>query len=126
MRPNTLFLIAGVLALAFGLGFLLVPGAVLPIYGVDADAATLLMSRFFGVALVQLGLTLYLLRETRDAATVRPVALAGVVGSACGALIALMGTINHVTNGMGWSTVVIYGLLLLGYAGLLRARTALA
>ncbi len=126
MRPNTLFLIAGVLALAFGLGFLLVPAAVLPVYAVGTDPATVLMSRFFGVALVQLGLTLYFLRETRDAATTRAVALAGVVGSACGVLVAAMGTLNHLTNGMGWSTVAIYGLLLLGYAGLLRARTALA
>jgi len=106
MRPNTLFLIAGVLALAFGLGFLLVPAAVLPVYGAPTDAPTVLMSRFFGVALLQLGLTLYLLREVRDAATVRPLALAGVVGSVCGALVAAMGTMNHVTNGMGWSTMV--------------------
>jgi uncharacterized membrane protein YfcA len=126
MRPNTLFLIAGVLALAFGLGFLLVPAAVLPVYGAPTDAPTVLMSRFFGVALLQLGLTLYLLREVRDAATVRPLALAGVVGSVCGALVAAMGTMNHVTNGMGWSTVAIYLLLLFGYAGLMRGRTALA
>jgi len=126
MRPNTLFLIAGVLALAFGLGFLLVPAAVLPVYGASTEPATVLMSRFFAVALVQLGLTLYFLREVRDAATVRAVALAGVVGSVCGALVALMGTLNHVTNGMGWSTVVIYLFLLFGYAGLLRGRTAVA
>jgi hypothetical protein len=45
------------------------------------DPETVLMSRFFGVAFVQLGLTLNLLREVRDAAAVRARALAGVVGS---------------------------------------------
>ena len=81
MRPNTVFLAGGVIAIAFGLSFLLVPGTVLPMYGAPADAATVLMSRFFGVALLQVGLMLYLLRETRDAATQRSMALAGVVGS---------------------------------------------
>jgi vacuolar-type H+-ATPase subunit I/STV1 len=42
---------------------------VLPMYGVEPSAATLLMSRFFGVALLQVGLLLYFIRETRDAGT---------------------------------------------------------
>jgi hypothetical protein len=126
MRPNTVFLIGGILALAFGLCFLLVPGVVLPMYGVSPDAATLLMSRFFGVALVQLGLSLYLLREVREPVVVRALALAGVVGSACGMLVALLGVLGGVTNALGWSTVAIYGFLLLGYAGCLRREPRLA
>lgn len=124
MRPNTLFLVAGVLALAFGLGFLLVPAAVLPLYGVQPEAATVLMSRFFGVALVQLGLVLILIRQVREPGAVRGLALAGVLGSVCGALVALLGVMSHVTNALGWSTVGIYGLLLVGYVGCLRERQA--
>ncbi len=45
MRLHTLLLAAGLLALGFGLSFLLVPGAVLPLYGIEPHAATLLMSR---------------------------------------------------------------------------------
>jgi FtsH-binding integral membrane protein len=122
MRPNTLFLAAGVLALAFGLGFLLAPAAVLPVYGAATDPATLLMSRFFGVALVQLGLTLYLIREVRDGGAVRALCLAGVLGSVLGALVAFLGVRTGVTNGLGWSTVAIYVLLLVGYAGCLRGQ----
>jgi hypothetical protein len=126
MRPNTVFLIAAILALAFGLSFLLVPGAVLPMYGISPDAPTLLMSRFFGVALVHLGLALYLIREVRDAAAVRALALAGVVGSVCGMLVALQGVLGGGTNALGWSTVAIYGFLLLGYAACLRSEPRLA
>ena len=126
MRPNTLFLSAGILALIFGLGFLVAPATVLPLYGAPTDASTVLMSRFFGVALVQLGLALYLLREVREPAAVRGLAVAGVVGSVCGALVALMGVLNGVTNALGWSTVGIYVLLFLGYASCLRARPAMA
>ena len=122
MRLNTLLLVAGVLALAFGLGFLLVPAAVLPLYGIKADPATALMSRFFGAALVHVGAGLYLLREVREAGIQRGLIVAGVVGSAAGLAVALMGQLSGVVNAMGWSTVAIYGLLLLGYASHLRAR----
>jgi hypothetical protein len=41
-----------------------------------------------------------------------------------GLAVALMGQLSGVVNVMGWSTVAIYGLLLLGYASHLRARAA--
>ena len=126
MRPNTVFLAGGVIAIAFGLSFLLVPGTVLPMYGAPADAATVLMSRFFGVALLQVGLMLYLLRETRDAATQRSMALAGVVGSVAGVLVSLMGVMGGAVNALGWSTVAIYAALLLGYLSAMRSQPALA
>lgn len=122
MRLNTLLLVAGLLALVFGLGFLLVPAAVLPVYGIQPDPATALMSRFFGAALVHVGVALYLVREVREAGTQRGLTLAGVVGSAAGLAVALMGQLSGVVNVMGWSTVAIYGLLLLGYASHLRAQ----
>ena len=126
MRLNTLLLIAGLLALGFGLSFLLVPGSVLPIYGIDPAPATVLMSRFFGAALGQLGLALYLIREVRDAEARRALVLAGLVGSAAGLVVALTGQLAGLVNAMGWSTVAIYSLLLFAYAGQLRDRPALA
>jgi hypothetical protein len=122
MRLNTLLLVAGLLALVFGLGFLLVPGALLPIYGIDPAPATMLMSRFFGVALVNLGLAVYLLREVREASAQRGLVLAGVAGSVAGLAVAVMGQLGGLVNVMGWSTVAIYGLLLLGYASCLRTQ----
>ncbi len=71
MRPNTVFLAGGVLGLAFGLSFLLFPTIVLPLYGVAVDPSTVLMSRFFGVALFHLGIVLYLMRDVRESASQR-------------------------------------------------------
>jgi FtsH-binding integral membrane protein len=124
MRLNTLLLVAGLLALGFGLSFLLAPGAVLPLYGIQPDPANGLMSRFFGAGLVHVGTALYLVRQVRDPSTQRGLILAGVVGSAAGLGVALMGQLSGVVNAMGWSTVAIYGILLLGYASHLRARPA--
>jgi hypothetical protein len=126
MRSTTVFLAAAVLALVFGLSFLLAPGPVLSVYGAATEPATLLMARFFGVALLQLGVALYLLKDVRDATVVRGLAMAGVVGSTAGVIVALLGVVGGVVNALGWSTVVIYGLLLLGYASCLRGRTSLA
>jgi hypothetical protein len=121
MRSSTAFLIGAVLALAFGVGFLLVPALVLSIYGVAGDVPTTLMGRFFGVALLQVGLTLWLLKETRDAATRRGLAMGGALGAVAGIVVALMGTLAGTLNAMGWSVVAIYALLLVGYVGVLRA-----
>lgn len=126
MRLPTLLLIAALLSLGFGLSFLLVPDIVLPLYGVEPTPATALMSRFFGAALFQWGVALYLVREVREAATQRGLVLAGVVGSAAGLAVALMGQLAGLVNAMGWSTVAIYGLLMGAFASLLRARPATA
>lgn len=122
MRLNTLLLVAGILALVFGLGFLLAPAALLPLYGLGTEPATVLMSRFFGAALVNLGAALYLVRDVREPATQRGLVLAGVAGSIAGLAVALLGQLSGLVNALGWSTVAIYGALLLGYASLLRER----
>ena len=126
MRFPTLLLIAALLSLGFGLSFLLVPGIALPLYGVDPTPTTTLRSRFFGAALFQWGVALYLVREVREPATQRGLVLAGVAGSAAGLAVALMGQLTGLVNAMGWSTVAIYGLLMLAFASLLRARPATA
>jgi membrane-bound ClpP family serine protease len=122
MPLRTLLLIAGLIALVFGLGFLLVPRPVLALYGVPADPGIVLMSRFFGAALVQLGLVLYLIRDVTDPRTQRGVVLGSFVGSLAGLVVALTGQFWGLVNQFGWSTVAIYGLLLLGYGSFVFGR----
>lgn len=122
MRLSTLLLIAGLVALVFGLGFFLVPGAVLAPYGATTDAVGLLMSRFFGAALIQLGLVLYLVRNVAESAAQRAIILGSFLGSAAGLVVALLGQRGGLVNALGWSTVAIYGLLLLGFGSLLFGR----
>jgi hypothetical protein len=115
MPLRILLLIAGLLALVFGVGFLLVPRPMLALYGIAPDPAIVLMSRFFGAALVQLGLILYLIRDVADPKTQRGVVLGSFLGSLGGFVVALTGQFWGLVNDFGWSTVAIYGLLLLGY-----------
>jgi membrane-bound ClpP family serine protease len=115
MRLRTLLLLAGVIALVFGLGFLVAPRPMLGLYGVPGEPAIVLMARFFGAALVQLGLVLYLIRDVSDVRTQRGVVIGSFLGSVAGLVVALTGQFWGVVNGLGWSTVAIYGLLTLGY-----------
>jgi hypothetical protein len=79
-------------------------------------------SRGERAALLHLGLLVYFLRDTADAAARRAMALTGVMGSTAGAAVRLAGVLAGTVNAMGSSTVVIYSLLVLCYATLLGKR----
>jgi hypothetical protein len=119
MRFSTLLTIAGTLAILFALAFLLAPAPTLAQYGAPPDPAAVLMSRYFGVALLHLGVLLWLARQVDDLLARRAIAIAGVVGSLVGLLVALSAVLGHLVNALGWSTVVIYLGLLLGYGSVL-------
>jgi hypothetical protein len=122
MRLGTLLRLAGLLALAFGIGFLFAPARVLAMYGVAAEPTVVLMARFFGSALVQLGLVFYLIRDVSDPTTRRGVVLGSFLGSLAGFVVSLTAQFWGLVNSFGWSSVAIYGLLLLGYGSFVFGR----
>jgi hypothetical protein len=122
MRLRTLLLIGGLLALGFGLGFLIAPHALLRLYGIAPDPAIALMSRFFAAALLQVGLVLYLIRDVSDPRTQRGVVIGSFIGTLAGLVVALTGQFWGVVNSLGWSTVAIYGLLLIGYGSFIFGK----
>jgi hypothetical protein len=48
--------------------------------------------------------------------------LGSFLGSAAGLIVALMGQISGLVGALGWSTVLIYFLLLLGFGSFLIAK----
>jgi hypothetical protein len=122
MRLRSLLLIAGVLALVFGICFLVAPQAMLRLYGIAPDPAITLMSRFFAAALLQIGLVLYLIRDVGDPRTQRGVVLGSFIGSLAGLVVALTGQFWGLVNSLGWSTVAIYGFLMVGYGSFIFGK----
>ena len=108
--------IYAVVSAAFGLGFVLTPGQILPIYGVEPDAALRLIGQFFGAVLVSLALLTWLVRNLRDTEARRAIVLALLVGETIGFILALIGQLNGVFNILGWSVVVVYLFFALGLA----------
>ncbi|MEJ6022798.1 hypothetical protein [Ramlibacter sp. PS4R-6] len=108
MKREQFFAISGVIGALFGLGFLLLPDLSLRNYGVPTDPFNLMQARYFGSALLAVGLITFLARETQDAVAVRALLLGNLVGDAAGGIVTLMAL--GMMNAMAWSSVVIYAL----------------
>ncbi len=107
MKRELFFAISGAIGALFGLAFLLVPGLSLSNYGMPTDPANILQARYFGSALLAVGLIVFMARETQDAIAVRALLVGNAVADVAGALITFMG-LGSLMNSMAWSSVVIY------------------
>jgi uncharacterized membrane protein YfcA len=116
MKLNIFLSVVGVGATLFGIGFVAVPAQVLAQYGITADEHIAFISRFFGVALINLGLIVWFARHIVDPLARRAIVFAGLIGDIVGFLVALQGQTNGLANALGWSTVFIYGLFAIGFA----------
>jgi hypothetical protein len=115
MNLRTFLTIAAVVALVYALGLILMPAFMASTYGLGTSASEILLSRFFGVELLVLGLITWLAKDLTGA-SVRPIITGNLIGNAVGTIFALMGTLGGVMNSVGWSAVAIYFLLALGFA----------
>ena len=116
MKIGTYLSISGILSLIFGLEFLLLPEFSVKQYGVPAEPHLLMLGRYFGGTLVAYGVIFWLARSTRDQVALRALLLGAVVGNFIGLLISVWAWFAGLQNAMAWSSVVIYGLLLVGAA----------
>jgi hypothetical protein len=110
MKLNALFIITSVIALVFGVLFVIIPGPMYSLYGLESNMMLNYMGELFGAALIAIGLISWL-SEARKA-----IILSFFIADAIGFIIALIGQLNNVVNALGWLTVVIYFLLCLGFA----------
>jgi hypothetical protein len=107
MTVKTFFAIIAVLALVHGVGFVLVPEQVAASYGMATSAATLLMARLFGAALVGLALIFWFARDG-SSESMRGVFIATIVGNTVGLIVVIAGTTAGTLNSMGWVAALIY------------------
>ncbi len=114
MSAKTFLTINAVLAILYGLGFVLLPASSLAVYGVAPEPHVILNLQFFGSAILGLGVILWFARDFRDWDAVRGVLIANVVADVVGVLVNLWGTFQGLLNAMAWSSTVVYVLLLAG------------
>lgn len=107
MKRETFFATLGIVAVLFGLGFLLVPGMSLRTYGVPTEPHHLMLSRYFGSALLALGIVVFLARQTQDPQAARGLLIGSMVGNIAGAAISASAA-GNLQNAMAWSSVAIY------------------
>jgi len=115
MNRGTFLTIAALLALGYAAGLILMPAFMNATYGFGGSDSEILLSRFFGVELLALGLITWLAKDL-TAKSVSPIITGSLIANAVGAIVAILGTLSGVMNAAGWSAVAIYVLLTLGFA----------
>lgn len=115
MKFSTLLVLTGALGVLFGALFLFAPAFGLAQYGTSSDATGLFMTRYFGTTLVYLGL-LFIALSRMALTNVKGIAWAAAIGEALGCWVSVQLQLTGTINGLGWSSVVIYGLLACAFA----------
>jgi hypothetical protein len=123
MKLKTLMVVNALVAAAFGIGFVVVPGQVMSFYGPEVTAPLEYMAQLFGGALVAFAVLTWTAQNAPDSVARRAILLAMFVGDGIGFVVALIGQLSGVMNALGWSTVVIYLLLAIGFGYFCFAQT---
>ena len=116
MKLRTLLIINAVIAIVYGLSYQLTPIMVLSVYGVPQGPSEIFLSRLFGAALIGIGLLTWFARNIPDHETQRAIILSMLVYDIVGVIVTLYATLSGVMNTVGWTGVVIFTFLALGYA----------
>ena len=115
MKLSMLFTIAAVLGVLFGLAFLLMPEWALSHYDVSLGPDGLLTARFLGAEYLAVGLIAWFTRNSGESVARRAIMIGFFVGFLLGTILGVVGVVSGLVNALGWSTVVINGLLALGF-----------
>ncbi len=126
MKLSNLFIFNAVVALAFGIGFVLFPATVYNVFGVEISPSAIFAGQLFGVELVAVGLLCWFVRNVRDTVIIPKIILALLIADVLGLIVTLMGSLSSVMNTLGWLTVMIYLILVVGYAYFWLRRNAQA
>lgn len=115
MKFSLLMIVTAVVALIFGLGFILVPAQSLSLYGVTLNLSGLFVARYFGSALLGVAVLAWLARNAPASIARQAIVLGLFVLSVTGFVVALFDKFMGPANALVWINVVIYLLLALGF-----------
>jgi hypothetical protein len=116
MKLSTLMTIKAVIVVIFGIGFVLMPTTLMSFYGTTLNSGGTMMAQLLGASFIILGILLWLAKNAPSSeVTLRALVLAIFVGDTIGFVVALLAQLAGTANALGWSTVVIYLLLALGF-----------
>lgn len=121
MKLRSLLTLHAVVAVFFGVPFVLAPAQSLMLYGVAADPAHQLLARLLGAAFIGYAIITWNLRDCTDPLTLRSFSIAILVSFAIATVGATYAVLTGATNALGWSTVFIYSAFALAYLSVLTA-----
>ena len=116
MKLSTFMVITAIVALLFGLAFVLIAGPILSLYGISLSPGGLIVARLFGAALLGFAVLTWYARKAEESTARKSIILALFISETIGFIVALVGQFSGAVNALGWTTVIIYLLLALGFA----------
>jgi uncharacterized membrane protein len=115
MSLRIMMMINTVIAGIFGVGFVLIPWQVQVVYGIQPTPALNYVSELFGAALISLAVLSWSAKDLVESDVRRAIVRALFLGDAIGFVLALFGQLSAVLNNFGWSVVLIYLFLAVGF-----------
>jgi uncharacterized protein YjeT (DUF2065 family) len=115
MKRSTFMAAAAVLAVVFGLSFILAPAQTMSFYGVILELAGQWLGRYLGSAFICIGVLTWFARNAEPGEGLRAVVLGNLAGSVLGLIVAVLDAITGVGNALVWFNVVIYVFLTVGF-----------
>lgn len=116
MKLNTLLVINAIIAVVFGLAFVLAPTATGTLYGVAPDPVSKYLAQLLGAAFIGVVVVTWMARKAAASDALRAIVLAYFISNSIAFIVALIAQLAGVVNALGWFSVAIYLLLALGYA----------
>ena len=115
MKLKVLFIITAIVAIVFGVVFVIIPAQLYSLYGIESGAGLNYMGQLFGAALIAIGLIAWQSRNAADSDARKAIIFSFFIADGIGFVVALIGQLNEVVGSLGWLTVALYFLLSLGF-----------
>ena len=113
MELRKFLTIKALISIIFGLLFLLFPAFSMAMFGVSLDAVGVVMTRYFGVGMLGIGLICSFYRG-KDFRALSDLLLALFITDTLGFIVALSAQLSGLLNFLGWLVVLIWLLLAVG------------
>ena len=115
MTLKTLLIVSAILAMGFGIAFMLLPVLLASLYGLELGPGGVFMTQHLGVDIAGYGLLAWLLRNDIHTQTMKRFLLGFFVIDVTGLVLSLTHQLTGTMNPMGWSIVAIHFLFALGW-----------
>lgn len=115
MTLRNLHFVNMVIAAIFALALLLGPQTVLAVYGMKTGNSENLEAQFFGAALLLPALLSWFAKDLSDPSARQGINLSLFIVDVVGFVVALLGTLSQAMKSTGWSAVIIFLLLAIGF-----------
>ena len=115
MRLRNLLVLNGVVLVLFALGMLLMPAALLDLFGFGSSGAVKLLGQLVGVELLANGLLSMFAMSVEEHGVQRALTLSFFIADGIGFIVSVGGVLSRAMNDLGWAIAVVYLLLALGF-----------